>query len=209
MFESLVDLDGLTDDELSGALREASAAVNLAEAHRLAVAAEWDRRQAWAADGAYSGRCWLADQCELSRAEAGGILRTARVVASSPVVAAAVADGSLPVAKAEVLAAVVTSRTEAAFVEAGPTLLDAVGRLNVDSTRRVARWWARLADQDGPEPADPGPELRCTAAADGTTHLAGTLDTEGGAIFRTVLEAIADQLWRALRLRDQIGRAHV
>ena len=41
-----------SDDDLSSLLREASAEVNRAEAHRLAVAAEWDRRQAWANDGA-------------------------------------------------------------------------------------------------------------------------------------------------------------
>ncbi|MDQ6840326.1 MAG: HNH endonuclease [Actinomycetota bacterium] len=189
----------MTGDELSEALREASAAVNAARAHQLAVAAEWDRREAWAADGAYSGRCWLADRCTLSRAEAAEVLRTARVVASAPVVAAAVADGSLPVAKAEVLAAVVTSRTEEKFVADQQVLVDAVGRLGVDETRKLARWWQRLADHDGPEPAEPEGRLRVTAASDGTTHLAGTLDAEGGAVFGSVLDQLTDQLWRAER----------
>lgn len=189
----------LTDDEMSSVLREASDAVDWAEAYRLVVAAEWDRRQAWANDGAYSGRCWLADRCTLSRGEAGALLRTARVVASAPAIAAAVADGSLRVAKAEVLASVVTAKTAAAFVRDEQTLLDAVGRLGVDDTRKVARWWQRLADQDGTEPAEFSPNLRCTTANDGTVHLAGVLDAEGGAIFRSMLEHIADQLWRAQR----------
>ncbi len=183
-------------------LREASAAVNKAEAHRLAVAAEWDRRQAWAADGAYSGRCWLAAECGLSRGESGLILKTARVVASAPVVAAAVAGGSLSVAKAEVLASVVNPRIEAAFVEDGETLLDNVGQLGVDDTRRVARWWARTVDQDGVEPDEPVAKLRCLEASDGTTHLSGVLGVEAGAMFRSVLDGIADQLWRARRGDD-------
>ena len=60
----------MSDDDLSARLREASAEVNRAEVNRLAVAAEWDRRQAWANDGAYNGRCWLTHECTLSRGEA-------------------------------------------------------------------------------------------------------------------------------------------
>jgi len=187
------------DDELSALLREVSVEVDRAEARRLAVVAEWDRRQAWANDGAYNGRCWLAAECTLSRAEASSILKTARVVASAPVVAEAVASGALPVAKAEVLASVVTSRTEEAFVRDQEVLLEAASRLAVDEVRKAARWWQRLADQDGAEPQEPEPQLRCTVAGDGTTHLAGNLGVEGGAVFRSVLSQIADQLWRARR----------
>ena len=131
--------------------------------------------------------------------EAGAVLRTARIVRSAPLVAAAVADGSLPVAKAEVLAAVVNARTEASFVEDQRLLLGAVARLGVDEVRKLARWWQRRADQDGAEPVVPESELRCTTAHDGTVHLAGVLDPEGGAIVRTVLEGVADQLWRDRR----------
>lgn len=208
MFVTVADVAGLTDDELSAALLDASAEVNRAEAHRLVVAAEWDRRQAWAADGAYNGRCWLASRCTLSRSEAGAILRTARVVASAPVVAAAVAEGSLPVAKAEVLASVVTERTAGAFVEAQQVLVDEARRLSVDDTRTMARWWQRLADQDGAEPVDTLPQVRVTTAADGTVHVAGVLEAEDGAVFRTVLDAIADQLWRAERAGMDDCRQH-
>lgn len=173
----------------------------------LVIAAEWDRRQAWANDGAYSGRCWLADQCVLSRGEAGSILKTARVVASAPLIAAAVAEGRLPVAKAEALAAVVTAKTAAAFEQAQGTLLDAVGALDVDGVRKVARWWQRLADQDGTEPADVQPALRCTTANDGTVHITGILDAEGGAMFRSVLEQITDRLWRAQQADTGRGRS--
>lgn len=100
MFDRSVDLAAVDDDTLSVLLVEASAEVNRAQARRLAIAAEWDRRQAWANDGAYNGRCWLADRCELSRREAYSVLHTAEVVASAPVVAAAVESGALPVAKA-------------------------------------------------------------------------------------------------------------
>lgn len=203
MFAEGVDLSEVSDDDLSSLLREASAQVNRAEARRLAVAAEWDRRQAWANDGAYNGRCWLAAECTLSRSDAHSVLKTARVLAAAPEVAAAVAEGSLPVAKAEVLAAVVTSRTEDAFVRDQEALLDAVGLLSVDDARKVARWWQRLADQDGAEPEVREQDLRVSVAGDGTTHLAGALDVEGGAEFRSVLEAIADRLWRAEREEGQ------
>ncbi|CAA9235654.1 MAG: hypothetical protein AVDCRST_MAG76-1494 [uncultured Acidimicrobiales bacterium] len=120
-------------------------------------------------------------------------------MASAPVVAAAVAEASLPVAKAEVLASVVTASTEAAFERDQQTLLDAVARLSVDDTQKLARWWQRLADQDGVEPQVPRGDLRVSVAGDGTTHLAGVLGVEDGSQFRSVLERIADQLWRAER----------
>ena len=162
MFDGTEDLAAVSDGDLSSLLREASAEVNRAEAHRLAVAAEWDRRQAWANDGAYNGRCWLAHECTLARGEAYRILRTAEVLSSAPLMATAVAGGSLPVAKAQVLASVVTARTEEAFVRDQQTILDAVARLSVDDTRKVARWWQRLADQDGAKPEVPCNQLRCS-----------------------------------------------
>lgn len=55
-------------------------------------------------------------------------------------------------------------------------------------------WPTRTAPNQEPEP-----QLRCTVAGDGTTHLAGNLGVEGGAVFRSVLSQIADQLWRARR----------
>ncbi|CAA9257342.1 MAG: hypothetical protein AVDCRST_MAG76-2633 [uncultured Acidimicrobiales bacterium] len=204
MFDAAVELCDVDDDTLAGLLREASAEVNRAQARRLAITAEWDRRQAWAADGAYNGRCWLAANCGLSRREAHSVLHTAEVVASAPVVAAAVEAASLPVAKVEVLASVVTVRTTAAFVRDQEVLLEAVARLSVDDTRKVARWWQRLADADGTEPFERPIGLRCSVAGDGTTHVAGTLDVEGGAIVRSMLDAIADQLWRAERDPDQV-----
>ncbi|CAA9237353.1 MAG: hypothetical protein AVDCRST_MAG76-1582 [uncultured Acidimicrobiales bacterium] len=175
-----MDSAGLTELQLADALREASLAVDRAEAHRLAVAAEWDRRQVWAGDGAYNGRCWLAAECTLSRAEAAATLRTARVVASAPVVAEAVADGSLPVAKAEVLASVVTARTAEKFVEDQQVLVDEARRLSVDEVAKMVRWWQRLADQDGAEPVEPEQQLRMTQASDGTLHIRGVLGAEGG-----------------------------
>lgn len=194
-----VELAELTGDELCAELVEASAAVDRAKSRRLAAAAEWDRRQAWAADGAGSGRCWLAERATLSRAEAGGVLRTTKVVASAPMIAEAVADGSLPVAKAEVLAGVVTKATEARFVDDQAILLDGAKRLPVDEVVKLARWWQRLADQDGTEPKDTDQQLRVTRASDGTLHLRGVLDAETGEQVRTVLDSIADQLWRAER----------
>ncbi len=194
----------MDDATLSELLREASAEVDRAQIRRLTIAAEWDRRQAWATDGAYNGRCWLAANCDLSRREAHSVLHTAEVVASAPVVAAAVADESLPVAKAEVLASVVTAGTDAAFVRDQEVLVEAVGRLDVDATRKLARWWQRLADVDGADPVERPVGLRLSVAGDGTTHLARVLDVEGGAIVRSMLDALADQLWRAEREPDQV-----
>ncbi len=52
----------------------------------------------------------------------------------------------------------------------------------------------------------PRKSLRLSVAGDGSTVLAGVLDAEGGAQFRTVLEAIADQLWRAEREDGQVEK---
>jgi len=199
MFGPDGDLSGVDDDELCALLRDASAEVNQAQVRRLAVAAEWDRRQAWASDGAYNGRCWLAHECTLSRSEAYRVLRTAKVVASAPLVAAAVADGTLAVSKAEVLASAVTSRVADALVRDQEMLLEALVRLSVDEARKALRFWQLRADDDGAEPEVPHKRLRFGVQDDGTTHLAGILDAEDGAQLRSVIDQIADQLWRERR----------
>jgi hypothetical protein len=103
------------------------------------------------------------------------------------------------VAKAEVLASVVTNRTEEAFIEGQQMLVDEARRLAVDEVRKMARWWQRYVDQDGSEPEVPEARLRVTEASDGTVHVRGVLDAEDGGVFQSVLHGIADQLWRARR----------
>jgi len=114
-------------------------------------------------------------------------------------VAAAVEQGVLPVSKAEVLASVVSSRLAEAFVRDQEMLLDAVRRLSVDETRKLARFWQMRADVDGVEPELPARRLRFGVQDDGMTHFAGILGPEDGAVFKRAIEGIADQLWRERR----------
>jgi len=145
----------------------------------------------------------MAHDCVLSRSESAGILRTARVVASAPLVAAAVEEGDLPVSKAEVLASVVSSRLVEAFVRDQQMLLDAVRLLSVDETRKLARFWQMRADVDGVEPERPARRLRFGVQDDGTTHFGGILGPEDGAVFKRAIEGIADQLWRERRTNPE------
>ena len=170
-------------------------AVDRAKAHRLAVAAEWDRLRAWAADGAGSGRCWLADQapspgpsrCRAANRPGGGLRPGDRRRGGRRVAAGGQGRG----------AGLGRHRPHRRpFVTDQQVLLDGARRLPVDEVAKLARWWQRLAD-DGADSVEADRRLRITQASDGTIHLRGVLDAETGSQVRTVIDAIASQLWRA------------
>jgi hypothetical protein len=82
--------DGLSargDAELCTLVSGLCELADAVETARLAVVGEWEARSSWALDGAPSGASWLAARGRLSRASAGGPVRTARQLRTMPVAA--------------------------------------------------------------------------------------------------------------------------
>jgi hypothetical protein len=149
------------------------------------------------ADGAASTAGWLRQQFRTGVHDAAATVRTARLLRGLPAVAEALSDGEISWAHAIVMAPVLTevhARLDAATAAGvGSALLhlartDLVDRLRV-ATRRVRE----NLDPDG-ELAKAEREferrwMSVVVGSDGLVHVRGLLDAEGGAIFKTALDA--------------------
>jgi hypothetical protein len=116
------------------------------------------------------------------------------------VTAAALAEGRLVPAKARVMAVAVNERIEERFAADEAMLVDQAVGLTVDQTATVMRSWAMRADQDGPDDDDCDDDnLHVSQTFGGRWRLDGGLDAECGGIVSTVLEALKDELYRAIK----------
>ncbi|CAA9217075.1 MAG: hypothetical protein AVDCRST_MAG76-476 [uncultured Acidimicrobiales bacterium] len=167
----------------------------------------FDATEGWAADGAYSFPCWLRARADVSRGESLQLGRFARTLRSMPATEAAVEAGKLSVAKARLLAGVINERTRARFDDQEAFLVDQVQGLDVDGAAVALRYWKRLADTDGPDPADPTRNrASMTKGWDDRWHLDADLDPVSGAVVSAVLDAIAEKMHQDGRFsgRDEI-----
>src|SRR5690349_7644469 len=92
-----LDLDTLKDAELSDLVVDLQAQASLFAAAQARVLARWDARAVWADDGSKAAGARLARDAEMCRGRANAVLHRARKLASMPLVAAGLADGTLSV----------------------------------------------------------------------------------------------------------------
>jgi len=197
--EVLAGVGGL-DEELI-ALVDMRDQVEAALVERVGV---FDATEAYKADGAYSFACWLRARADVSRSDASQLTRFARTLRTMPATEAAVAAGKLSVAKARLLAAVVNDRTRGRFCEQEQFLVEQVQGLDVDATKTVLRYWQRLADTDGPDPADRSRNwAQMTKGWDDRWHLEADLAPVTGAIVNAVLDAIVERMHQDGRFVDR------
>jgi hypothetical protein len=91
-----LDLDALSDTQLHHLAVGLEQRCSRLAAVRAGVAARWDGRGVWSDDGSKSAAARLARDTGLSRAHAHAVLRRARRLATMPLVAAALTDGTGP-----------------------------------------------------------------------------------------------------------------
>ncbi len=200
----------LLDQVMAGAAdpgAEIVALVELADrvqAELVTRAGVFDASEQWAGDGAYSFACWLRARADISRAEASQLTQFARLLRTMPATEAAVADGRLSVAKARLLARAVNDRTRARFDEHETYLVDHLEHLDVDAAKVTIRYWQRLADTDGPDPADRSRNwASITKGWDDRWHLEADLDPVTGAIVKSVLDALVERMHADGRFTDR------
>ena len=132
----------------------------------------------------------------LGGAEARALIKTTRTLRSLPATAEAVANGSLPLAKAALITRVANARTQAALVNDEERLLALAQSHTVDETAVLLARWKADADQDGPAPEPQRPRLHLSRSFEGRFSLDGELDAEDGTIVTTELDRLAERIYR-------------
>jgi len=207
----LLDIDpaSLSDAELSERLLEFARLRAQLDAAELAVTAEWDARQAWAADGAVTGAAWLRSWAGLADSTARERVRVARKLRSMPLAAEALRGGEVSYGKVRALAEAFSEQTAEAFVRDEIQLVAWARQFSTDQFKRLVSRWRTCADPDGfaAEAAKQWERrsLRLSQSLDSGWMVDGFLDVESGAIIKTVLDAIEDELFRSENTEQSAG----
>ena len=163
----------------------------------------FDASERWKDDGSFSAACWLRARADVARVDGLRMARQARMLRTMPATEAALADGSLSMAKAHLLFGVINERTRTRFDEHESLLLEKIGGLDVDQAKIVLAHWKRMADSDGPDPSDPGRNrASITTGWEGRWHIDADLDPVSGAIVKAALDAITDRMHQDGRFTD-------
>src|SRR5512132_475546 len=148
------DLDRLTDAALAEEILELRPQIDRLEGGWLQHLAAVDARGAAGAEQDRqfgSTAAWLRARLRMASGAATTAVRTARALFRGPLpnTAAAVMNGEVPVAHAEVLAASTLHAPDHVVADAEPTLLDAARRLDPSGLRKVVTHFAYTLDPDG------------------------------------------------------------
>ncbi len=204
---------------LAEALRGLEVAAAALAATRAAVLEAFDARGGGAEDGAASTVSWLRGQLHLSARDAARQVRVARGLPALPLVAAALANGQISHAHAEVITGLARGGSQAppealspieqALVDAAratdPTRLQAAtAHLREQLTDRAHDMADDAADRNGTPRPDPAEWNRCTAGSGwrGRVHLEANLDPVSGAELLAALSNEEQALFAASAHRD-------
>jgi hypothetical protein len=173
-------------EELTSAMDQLHA-LSLATWHELLVhVAEYDRSEAWRADGMTSMADWLIARYGLARRTATEWVKTARAFEALPATSAAVREGRLSADQTRSVIRLATTDSDADVVE------DAVGRSAADLEARV-----RLAKEPSKAEAnddDRRRTFRWRSTTDGRrVRLSGELPADQGATLSAAITRLAEQ----------------
>lgn len=130
--------DGLTIEQLEATIWQGAANLTSAEHDWLLAVAEFDRRRGWERWAVSCCASWLSWQVGLDQRAAREKVRVAHALVAFPVIATAMADGSLSYSKVRAITRIATDATQQSLVEmalAGTT--NQIERL-VSTHRRAA-----------------------------------------------------------------------
>ena len=208
-----VDLDGLGDDDLSGAvlaLQRLRGSLEVAEAR---VLQRWDALGCWRPSGAKTGAAWLSWRQRLPISVARQRLRHARALRTLPDVETAWAAGEIDRAHVTTLLGARTERTAEVFDGEGHrTLLEMATTSGFGSFKKARDHWAMAVDPDGAEQGADADrrarEVHLSQSFGGMWFGRITLDPVSGEIvdgtLRTIERELFDADWAAAKAR--LGR---
>ena len=102
------DFSTMDDDTLVAAVSTLAAHIHAATGRLLALIAELDRREVWAAQGALSCAHWLSWACGIDTHTAREKVRVARALTELPLLSEALARGELGYSKVRTLTRIAT-----------------------------------------------------------------------------------------------------
>ncbi len=140
------DREGWTARAKSDRLQELLELRERLDAEVLRATGEWDRDRAWEIDGALSARAWLAHRTPVAEAEAGRLVKNARLADRHDELAAALADGDITTSHIDAIGRVMSSARLPLLAEHAETIVDQAKKLPIGDFSIVMRRWAALAD---------------------------------------------------------------
>ncbi|MEZ5143820.1 MAG: DUF222 domain-containing protein, partial [Acidimicrobiales bacterium] len=188
------DLGGVAGEVVSERLRRVSVVAERVRATVARLAGALDVSAQWSVEGASSARAWLMAESGIGPGAAGRAVGVGRLVERFAVTGAALADGGLSAAKAEVLASVVLAKgRHRVYARDEAVLVAAAEALDLHEFTQVVRRWAHLADDelDRGEPAAAFERRGVSFAVlpSGNLRITGELDATGGAVVQAAFAA--------------------
>ncbi|HXM54028.1 MAG TPA: DUF222 domain-containing protein, partial [Candidatus Dormibacteraeota bacterium] len=167
--------------------------------HRVAAAitrrvAAFDRGKGCAALEAHSTAAWLRRQVRLAPNAASEQVRVARELDRRPEVGRAFTAGEVGFAHAQVITRVLEGAPAEVAREAEPALVEVARRTDAHrlgmATRHLRHAFTPEAALDEARHNHDRRRLHLSESMDGLYYIDGVLDTEGGALLRTALDAV-------------------
>jgi hypothetical protein len=201
--DGLADVDPvtMTDGQVHRTLVELHRQQARLEAVKLSLAASWQARRTWAADGSKSAKARLARETKSCRATAKRTLQRSTALASMPHTAAALRAGEITVDHVDLLiAAAAKGRWRAVrFAIDEERLVRHCRELPMYEAQRLVRYWINRVDaelgDDGPEPAWRDRELSTGRGIGNEVHVRAILDPIGGGELLAALDRIEHELY--------------
>ena len=179
------DLSFMDDDALAGAVSTLAAHIHSATYRLLALIAELDRREVWAAQGALSCAHWLSWACGIDTHTAREKVRVARALTELPLLSEALANGEFGYSKVRALTRIATGDNEADLLNIGL-------HGTAQHVEKFVRLHRRAKRAEETERADAQHEYRGLTfwhEDDGTVVLHGRFPPEMGARILSALDA--------------------
>ena len=179
------DFSTVDDEALAAAVSTLAAHIHAATYRLLALIAELDRREVWAAQGALSCAHWLSWACGIDTHTAREKVRVARALSDLPLLSEALAKGELGYSKARALTRIATPENEADLLNIG---LHGTAQ-HVEKFVRLHRRAKRAEETEQADAQHENRGLTFWHEDDGTVVLHGRFPPEMGARILSALDA--------------------
>ena len=188
------DLEALPASEMGPDIEEIRRLINGIEAECTRRLQRFDSGGGYASTQALTAKSWLRWKCNFSAAAAAGRVAVARELAELPLATQAFADGDISYAQAAMIARTAERLGDKMESNAETILVTAARELDLGRLRMVTIKLQHFMDPDSVrEEANESHELRflhLSQTLDGVFYINGRLDSEGGAILQTALNAL-------------------
>ena len=179
------DFSTMDDDALAAAVSTLAAHIHAATYRLLALIAELDRREVWAAQGALSCAHWLSWACGIDTHTAREKVRVARALTELPLLSEALAKGELGYSKVRALTRIATPENEFDLLNIG---LHGTAQ-HVEKFVRLHRRAKRAEETERADAQHENRGLTFWHEDDGTVVLHGRFPPEMGARILSALDA--------------------